>query len=438
MQTNSNIKEVQKYREEILRDYQISFSPTVKSVLALLFSGLISTFGIYSIIKGMVSGDNLQIALGVFVLVLAVADTVKRSSLAKYYNSIIRKLIIDNGRVLHIHLLISGLALAFMIVFDFVGSYATANYVKAKYSEFKAMDSKEYSLLEEKAKDGKSDIELYKIELATWQKEKADNAVTCAEQWKGWKSKYKAKCKKDWEAKHPKPIKPSSSTTISIKEYQDLKENTNDDFLSRNIFNIILFLSLALTMILQYTTVSEIKDNYDDIKETLSPLVIGILQDRISELESNMIEHETKRNKDISEADKAKKEELRGFERLGNAIALMGIKKAVESRGNTVQRIANNNYVPPKAKAGFVDMSKKDKALNREEIINRLFDGGKIGKGEKLVGKSEVINVKNRSEEKLYREVLAELKSVGLVEYAVGHGYTANSSYTVALNTVIP
>lgn len=82
-------------------------------------------------------------------------------------------------------------------------------------------------------------------------------------------------------------------------------------------------------------------------------------------------------------------------------------------------------------KMGFI-------ASNRDEIINKLFDGGKIGKGEKLVGKNEVVNVKNRSEEKLYREVLSELKSVGLVEYSVGHGYTANSSYTVALNTVIP
>ena len=125
MNTNNNIKEIQKHKEEILRDYQISFSPTVKSILALLFSGLISTFGIYIFIKGMISSDNLQIALGVFVLVLAVADTVKRSSLAKYYNSIIRKLIIDNGKVLKMHLVISVLALLFMVVFDFVGSYAT-------------------------------------------------------------------------------------------------------------------------------------------------------------------------------------------------------------------------------------------------------------------------------------------------------------------------
>ena len=424
MNTNNNIKEIQKHKEEILRDYQISFSPTVKSILALLFSGLISTFGIYSIIKGMISEDNLQIALGVFVLVLAVADTVKRSSLAKYYNSIIRKLIIDNGKVLKMHLVISVLALLFMVVFDFVGSYATANYVKAKYSEFKAVDSKEYSLLEENAKNGKSDIELYKIELATWQKDKADNAVTCAEQWKGWKSKYKAKCKKEWEAKHAKPTKPQSNTTVSIDDYKELKENANDDFLSRNIFNIILFLSLALTMILQYTTVSEIKDNYDEIRETLSPMVLGILQDRLSELESNMIEHETKRNKDISEADKAQKAELRGFERLGKAIGLMSIKKAVESRGNTVQRIANNTYRNESMKAGFVDIAptKKETVMTLGSLRETLLNG--LKSGDKLPSKTKVININSRSEKKIYEELMHQLEKVEkLVTFKKGNGY---------------
>ena len=351
---NNNINDIQKHREDILKDYQIKFTPTLKSVGALIFSGLISTFGIYSLIKGMVEADNLQIALSVFVLVLIVADTVKRSSLAKYYNSIIRKDIIKSGKILKVNLFIFFLALLFMVMFDFVGSYATATYAQSKYREFKTTDSKEFELLEEKATNAKSEVSLYKLELATYQKDKAEASVTCSEKWKGWKSKYKAKCKEDWEAKHPKPIKPNSNTTVSVKDYTELKESNNNDFLSRNIFNIVLFLSLALTMILQYTTVSEIKDNFDSIKETLTVLVLGILQDRLAELETNMIVHETKRNEVISQGDKREKEHKRDFEKLGKAIELMTFKKAVESREKTVLKISNNQNVMEHKKAGFV------------------------------------------------------------------------------------
>ena len=420
---NNNINEIQKHRDTILADYQIKFTPTLKSALALLFSGLISTFGVYSIISGMMSDDNLQIAIGVFVIILAVADTVKRASLAKYYNSIIRKDITKNGKVLKMNLVITFLALAFMVVFDFVGSFATAEYVKNKYSESRTTDSKEYELLEANAENGKSEIELYKIELATYQKAKADNAITCSEKWKGWKAKYKAKCKTDWEAANPKPTKPTANTTVSISDYSSLKESANDDFLSRNIFNIILFLSLALTLILQYTTVSEIKDNYDKIRETLSPMVLGILQDRLSELETNMIEHETLRNKVISDGDKVEKTELRNFEKLGKAIELMTLNKAVESRGKTVQRIANNTHKNEEMKAGFVDMSLKRSETNLtvSDLKSLILDG--LNSGDKLPSKQKVINVNSRKEKKIYEDLMKELMSKNLIRFEQGHGY---------------
>lgn len=420
---NNNINEVQKHRDNILADYQIKFTPTIKSTLALIFSGLISTFGIYSIIQGMINKDKLQIALGVFVIVLAVADTVKRASLAKYYNSIIRKDITQNGKVLKMNLFIAFLALMFMVVFDFVGSFATAEYVKNKYSESRTTDSKEYELLEANAENGKSEIGLYKIELATYQKDKADAYVTCAEKWKGWKSKYKADCKTEWESNNPKPLKPNLSTTVSIADYSDLKNIANDDFLSRNIFNIVLFLSLVLTIILQYTTVSEIKDNFDDIKETLTPMVLGILQDRLSELETNMIEHETLRNAVISDSDKVEKTEQRKFEKLGKAIGLMTLSKAVESRGRTVQRIANNTYKNTEMKAGFVDVSLKqsETSLTFSDLRSLILDG--LSSGDKLLSKQKVINVNSRKEKKIYEDLMKELLSENLIRFEKGHGY---------------
>ena len=247
--------------------------------------------------------------------------------------------------------------------------------------------------------------------------------MTCAEKWKGWKAKYKAKCKTEWESENPKPLKPTTNTTVSIADYSSLKKTANDDFLSRNIFNIILFLSLALTLILQYTTVSEIKDNYDKIKETLSSLVLAILQDRLNELETNMIEHETLRNKVISDGDKVEKAEQRNFEKLGKAIELMTLNKAVESRGKTVQRIANNTHRNEDMKAGFVDMSlkKNETNLTVSDLKSLILDG--LNSGDKLPSKQKVINVNSRKEKKIYEDLMKELMNENLIKFEKGHGY---------------
>ena len=373
---NNNINQIQKHRDEILKDYQIKFTPTLKSLGALAFSGLISTFGIYSLIVGMVSADNLQIALAVFILVLIVADTVKRSSLAKYYNSIIRKDILKSGKVLRVNLFVFFLALIFMVVFDFVGSYATATYAKAKYSEFQTTDSKEFKLMEAKAKSGSEATKIY-IDLKSEYNQKEKEAIAlCNESWRVPKYRTKnAQCIDAWRSSHaePKINEIKTDTTVSVADYKALKESSNNDFLSRNIFNIVLFLSLALTMILQYTTVSEIKDNFDSIKETLTVLILGILQDRLSELETNMIIHETKRNEVIAQGDKKEKEHQRDFEKLGKAIELMTFEKAVESRENTVLKISNKGNLMS-AKAGFVSNPLNEEPLNgvvkRREPLN--------------------------------------------------------------------
>jgi len=346
--------EFKKFREDILKGFQLSSQPTIKSILALVFSGLISTYGIYSILLSLgVEGNTLYQAIGLFIIILIVADTFKRGSLVKYYNSQLRN-VITGAKVLNMQLVVSILALAFMVVFDIVGSFSTANYVEKKYQEFQATNSKEFELLQTNAKNGQTELSLYSQELSTWQQDKEDAKTTCNEKWNGWKAKYKAKCKEEWNENNPKPIKPSSTGSVSVEDYKDVKKGVNDGFLSEYLFYIILFLATALTMLLQYTTISQIQDKKDEVDQSLTDMVIGILQDRLKELETNMIQHETKRNELISHSDKEEKKLDRDFEKRGKAIGLLSLSKAVDARGDTVQRIANNTYVPhEESKAGF-------------------------------------------------------------------------------------
>ena len=348
-------RELNNHKKEILETVQISHAPTPKSITALAFSGAISTFGVYSIIDGAVTGDSLYYALGVFILILIVADTFKRGALSKFYNSKIRKDITLKGKVLNLQLVIFFLALSFMVMFDFIGSFSTANFIEQKYQDYRATSSKEYSLLQDNADNAKSALTLYSQELTIWQSDKVQASTNCDDEFKGWKAKYKAKCKKEWETKNPKPTNQNSSTSVKVEDYKEMKEGANDDFLSKNIYGIVLFLSMALTLLLQYTTISEIQDERDEIEEMLTPQLVGTLSDRLTILETNAVEHEAQRNELIRTADQAHKTEERKFEELGEGMKVLSLQKATVARGETLKRVANNEYVPIEAKAGMVN-----------------------------------------------------------------------------------
>ena len=541
--------EVKKHKEEILRGFQLTTTPTIKSVSALFFSGLISTYGIYSILIGMIEGNALNIALGVFILILIVADTFKRGALTKYYNSQIRNRITGTGKILKLNLGIFFLAMAFMVVFDVIGSFSTANYVEQKYKDFRATNSKEYELLEAKAKSGSEATNIYLQLKKAYDQSEAKAQSACNKSWRVPKYRTRnAQCMEKWHNSHKEPVLNEIQTdkTVSVSAYQDLKEGANDDFLSQYIFYIILFLSLSLTLLLQYTTISQIQDKKDDIEESLTSMVVGILQDRLSELETNMIQHETQRNELISKADKKEKELGRDFEERGKAISLLALGKAVDSRGQTVKRIANNESFPHgKTKAGFIDpffssssqpkeefifngdnydelrvfltelikispygfyintsglptdhekvlydecyqieeviqgiknntfknyfiplyhytdhyqismirredliklhneaveaekgTTLKNNSLSKMDIVQQLFNGIEEREDNKLTSKTSIIDTKNRTEDRHYKEVMEILKNSNIIEFKRGHGYYAIKGYSEAIEAI--
>jgi len=393
MQNNPMSKEEFKTQKEaVLNGFQISAKPTIKSISALFFSGLISTFGIYSILLSMDIKDNaLYKAIGIFIIILIVADTFKRGALANYLNSVTRNNILGNVKTRKMQLVISGLALSFMLVFDVVGSISTANYTEQSYQDFRATNSKEFELLEQKAKQGKETNSNYTLELKIWNELKSEEIARCAT--RNRTQKYRNICLDKWKATHAIPVNPKADTTVNVSDFKELKTESNEDFLSSYMFYIIFFLAMALTMLLQYTTLSEILEKHEDIDETLTPEVIGILQDRISELETNMIQHETKRNELISDSDREEKTHKRQFEKLGKAIKLLGISKAVDARGKTVQRVANNTYVPKEeSKAGFVDFSFNTNDNNQtvNQTVNQSVKPKEETKGQKVDNEATV------------------------------------------------
>ena len=197
-------------KNQILEDYLINSSHDLKSIGGLIVSGIISTFGVYSLIRpffteGEVTNTaTLNTALIAFVIVLIIFDTVKRGAFTKFFNSLLKKKIIES-KVKKGYLVIAVFATVFMIMLDGLGSWSTAEKGANLYSQFKTNSSTEYQILQQNAESGKQEASNYPLLLETWKESKKEAYKNCNDTWRGWKAKYKAKCKTEWDNAHPMP-----------------------------------------------------------------------------------------------------------------------------------------------------------------------------------------------------------------------------------------
>jgi DNA-binding transcriptional regulator YhcF (GntR family) len=53
-----------------------------------------------------------------------------------------------------------------------------------------------------------------------------------------------------------------------------------------------------------------------------------------------------------------------------------------------------------------------------------------------VVSKTKIIDVKNRTQDRAYKEVVKKLSDSGVVEFKRGYGYYARAGYETALNVV--
>ena len=434
-------------KNKILEDYLINSSHDLKSVGGLLVSGIISTFGVYSIIKPFFGegSHSLTVALISFVIVLIIFDTIKRGSLTKFFNSLLKKKIIGS-KPKKGYLVIAVFATIFMVLLDGLGAWSTAEKGADLYTQYKTNSSTEYQILQQNAESGKATAQNYTLELSVWQQSKADAYQVCNEKWHGWKAKYKAKCKEEWNTANPMP-KQTTDGQIKIDDYQSIK-NDQRGFLDEYLFIILFSLLALMTLLMQYLTIARIYDDYNDIDESLTFERIEFINDTIQEHETIVAEHEQQVAEMMANSTREKKHQDKKFQEVGEAIAITHKKKMVHTRAETVKRIANNEYVPQEqAKAGFVhnpfhedegvtvqDEKSVTGALSKFDIVEALFNG--MDEDNKLTSKTKIIDVKNRTEDRHYKEVMEKLKKCAIVEFKRGYGYYAIKSKKDAIEAI--
>jgi hypothetical protein len=83
----------------------------------------------------------------------------------------------------------------------------------------------------------------------------------------------------------------------------------------------------------------------------------------------------------------------------------------------------------PTRKIGF-------QAQSNMEIVSKLFNEGNVKNKGKLISKTKIIDVRNRTEDRNYKDVTSQLLEAGAISFKTGHGYYAVADYQTALSVV--
>jgi hypothetical protein len=409
-------------KNKILERFLIKGSHNAKSIGGLIASGIVSTFGVYGLTAPFFTEETrLYIALFSFVVLLIILDTIKRGAFTKFLNSLLKKIIIEK-KASKIYLIIFIFSTSFMISLDLLGVFATSEMGAKLYTQSKTTNSTEFKILEQNAENGKQESQSFTTVLKVWEKTKAESYKTCNDQWKGWKTKYKAKCKKEWLEKNPMPINTANSN-IKISDFKAIEESKKG-FLDKWLQTILFVILGLLTLLMQYLTIAKIYDDFEEIEESLTTERISFINDTIQEHFSILAEYEQAQAEMLADSERAKKTEELKFQEVGEAIAITHKKKMVQTRGKTVKRIANNKYVPQEeSKSAFVRGGRGKKTFNKERITFKLFLNGTAKKGDKLTSKGELVNVKDRGENQKMVDLYKELEKQNLLEFKTGLGY---------------
>lgn len=104
---------------------------------------------------------------------------------------------------------------------------------------------------------------------------------------------------------------------------------------------------------------------------------------------------------------------------------MMDVNRTLETMAN-IQIDSMVKIAPPKTQPKEIFRSG---VLTELKIVEMLYGKGKIKKGKKLVSKSSIINIKDRSEDMIYKSAILSLKNLGAISEKKGFGYYAVWSY---------
>jgi len=282
--TNNILDKMTKEKNVLLNKYLLGSGHTAGSFGALIFSGALSAFGIYPILKSSMGEDSLTAGLIVFFIVLVIVDTMKRKYLVQAYNAQTKIDILHEftqsekiGKNIWKWKTIFYFTFMFTLVFDGLGVLSTANFIEGRYGTTQVQGTLEYKALQAQIASSSVVDKNYELDLSTWKQEKEDARKACNAKHAGWKAKYSANCLTDWESHHPMPKREHVKRSMTQSDVSNIKKSATS-FLTKYVWYITLVLGGALALFLQFTTLSSLQDDNEEVRDRLGNAEIAIIK----------------------------------------------------------------------------------------------------------------------------------------------------------------
>jgi len=335
-------------KRDILGEVLVKKEASFSSTLGLFISGIVSIFGVYGLISPLF-GDNvggLVSTIIALVFLLIIVDNIKRASLVRFVNSILRAKIMQSASSKSGYLVIFGVSMVMVILLDIVGSWTTAEKGANMYTQSKTSDSMEFTL-------AKADADNYPIALQAWRTSKTEGYASCKESWRGWKSKYLRTCKQEWDATNPQP----QQHATALKAFNEVSK-AKVGFLDKYLFGAVFTLLLMVTLLMQYLTIAKIIDDFSDRRDELNPENIAFIVDEIGEYEAQQIEHRQELARNSANQANINNAFSRQFALAGQEIDNNRKTNIIQSRGRTAVRISNTSSAKslPSPESNVVDV----------------------------------------------------------------------------------
>ena len=407
----------------------------------------ITLYGFYLFLQTIVDSPIVINSTLIFLGVLLIYIEHHRAGLiADYLGSTLEKLINKLATIPSIGLAVGMAITVLFIALDTWGAMQSADSIERMLVDGIVKHSEQYKIENAKAKSGVNEAKLYQDQLREWRTAKNEHYNGCNASWRV--PTYRTKnqqCKDKFTEVKPTAIN-STGGTIAINTYNEMEAKAKAEVSGyRKMF---FWVFLGFSILLNYFAMATLFNQYRHKRKELTPEVIDELTDRMELMNAEKLNKLSL----STQMQKVKLEEKNyidvELEKETYNIVLAKKVKALTRKREIPLKIANNESIGEQQKAGFIinpfndksvtvqDAKTENKPLSKMDIVQQLFNGIEERGDNKLTSKTSIINTKNRTEDRHYKEVMEILKNNAVIEFKRGHGYYALKGYSEAIEAI--
>lgn len=385
----------------------------------------LTLFGVFGFLATFVTDHRvIYLILAFLGLLILFIEHNRTYNIADFLGSKLESRIDKDVKIPFLGLFVALSITVLFIAMDLFGSMTLSDYIERMMIEGIVKNSESYQIEKQKADSGVNEKIQYQKDLALWRLDRDTYYKDCDSKWSipAYKTK-NTQCRKEFTQKEPMLDK-NIVGVVDINVYNKLKNEATKEVSGYRDYFFWVFLALSIS--LNYFALVNLFNQYRFKSKELTHDMIDELRNRFEEIKTeklNKIRMSTDamlmklEEKNIIDVD---------IEEQQYDILLARRQVMRDGRARIANNIVNGVNLMEHRRAGFIGLPN---TMTDNELIDKLFDNGKIQKYGKLILKADIVDPSARGADKHFRAVCHKLRLLGLIEYRSGSGYYALDDY---------